>query len=291
MLKNRWLRLPLFSVVVYLCFCAAMACFKEQLIFPVRGVERARALQPPPDAEVWWREIGPGARTEAWFFPGRGRSPAAPGPAVLCFHGNGELIDDNVETARTFNMWGISVLLVEYRGYGRSVAKTEINGIQADAIAWFDRLAARPEVRSHEVMTYGFSLGAAFAAQLAAARPIAALMMESPFASLPSMARRQRVYLYLSSERLDTEAVLRALPAGLPILITHQKRDSIIPVTEGRKLAALRPDALYAEGGDDHYPFALSDLSRTTLRQFLAKFIAPSGYTDAEPATLTQRLH
>src|SRR5687767_11402377 len=117
MFKNRRLRLLLLPVAGYFGFCAAMACFKESLIFPLRGVERAQALTPPRDARVWWNEISPGVRTEAWFFPGRGCSPEAPGPAVVCFHGNGELIDDNVETAHAFNALGISVLLVEYRGY------------------------------------------------------------------------------------------------------------------------------------------------------------------------------
>ena len=273
MLENRWLRLLLMPVVVYLGFCVAMACFKEHLIFPVRGVDRAAKLLAPRDAEVWWNEIAPGVRTEAWFFPGRGCSATSPGPELVYFHGNGELIDDNIEAARTFGAWGISVLLVEYRGYGRSGAATGIDGIRADSIALFDRLAARPDVRKDEIVSYGFSLGAAFAAQLAAARPVASLILESPFTSLPAMARRQRVMLYLSSERLETDSVLRALPAGLPVLITHQKNDSIIPVDEGRQLAALRPDVIYVEGDSDHLALAMGEPLHGRLRQFLAKFI------------------
>lgn len=273
MLKKRWFRLLLSPVLVYSVFCLVMPLLKERLIFPVRGVERARALTPPPDAAVWWREISPGVRTEAWFFPGRGRSETSPGPAVVCFHGNGELIDDNADTARTFAAWGISVLLVEYRGYGRSGGPPTVDGVREDATVWFDRLAERPEVKTGEVMTYGFSLGAGFAAQLAAARPVAALMLESPFTSLPAMGRRQGVLIYLSGERLATDDVLSGLPAGLPVLITHQRNDSIIPVAEGRKLAAVRPSALYVEGTDDHLPFALMEADHGLLRRFLGKFI------------------
>jgi len=191
---------------------------------------------------------------------------------VVCFHGNGELIDDNLDTARLFTERGISVLLVEYRGYGRSAGKPTVTGIIADAPVWFDRLAARPEVKPREVMTYGFSLGAGFAAQLAAVRPVAALMLESPFTSLPAMGRRQGVFLYFSSERLATDEVLPKLRADLPVLITHQKHDSIIPVIEGRKLAALRPDAVYVEGAGDHFPFAIMEPTHTLLSGFLRKF-------------------
>jgi len=275
MLKKRWFRLLLSPVLIYSGFCLVMPLLKEHLIFPLRGVERARSLTPPPDATVWWQEIAPGMRTEAWFFPGRGRSETSPGPAVVCFHGNGELIDDNTDTARTFAAWGISVLLVEYRGYGRSGGSPTVDGVRADSAVWFDRVAGRPEVKAGEVMTYGFSLGAGFAAQLAAARPVAALMLESPFTSLPAMGRRQGVLVYLSSERLATDAVLSGLPDGLPVLITHQRNDSIIPVAEGRKLAAVRPAALYVEGADDHLPFAIMEAQHALLRRFLAKFIRP----------------
>ena len=275
MLKTRWFRLLVLAVLGYAGFCAALACFKEQLIFPLRGVERARDLRPPADAEVWWRGIEEGVRTEAWFFRGRGRTADAPGAAVVCFHGNGELIDDNLDTVRAFTDLGISVLLVEYRGYGRSGGEPGVDEISADAVAWFDRLKARPEVKTEAVMAHGFSLGSAFAAQLAAVRPVAALMLESPFTSLPAMGRRQGVYLYFSGERLATDDVLRALPAGVPVLITHQKNDPIIPVGEGRKLAALRPDATYAEGEGDHFPFALMQPGHTLLRQFLGKITPP----------------
>ncbi len=272
MVKTRWIRLLVVSTLTYTGFCVALACWKEQLIFPLRGVERARALTPPPDARVWWREIAPGERVEAWFFPGRGRTADKRGPAVVCFHGNGELIDDNLDTVRAFTALGVSVLLVEYRGYGRSGGEPDVDEIRADAAVWFDRLAVQPEVKPDAILAYGFSLGSAFAAQLAEARPVAALMLESPFTSLPAMGRRQGVYLYLSSERLATDEVLRALPAGVPVLITHQQNDPVIPVSEGRKLAALRPDAMYVEGGSEHFPFALMQPGHTLLKQFLSKF-------------------
>jgi uncharacterized protein len=147
-----------------------------------------------------------------------------------------------------------------------------VNGIRADAAKWFERLAARSEVKPDQVVAYGFSLGSAFAAQLAAERPVAALILESPFSSLPAMGRRSGVYLYLSSERLATDAVLAALPAQVPVLITHQRNDPVIPVGEGRKLARLRPGAQYAEGADDHFPFAMMEPGHTLLRQFLGKF-------------------
>lgn len=273
MLKNRWIRLLVIAVTTYVAMCVLMACVKDELIFPSRGVTEAQKLTPPADATVWWNETAPGVRTEAWFFVGKGRSAASPGPAVIYFHGNGEIIDYHKDTAAMFNALGISVLLVEYRGYGRSSGPVSISGNCVDAPVWFDRLVARPEVKKDQVFAYGFSLGAAFATQLATHRPLAGLVLESPFSSLPSMARQRNIYLYLSTERLDTGAALATLAPKFPILITHQKLDYAIPVAEGRKLAAVRPDAVYIEGAGGHSPLAMSEVNQTQLRKFLGGFL------------------
>ncbi len=267
----------------YVVFCALVASDKEAILYPNHGRERAAGRLPPAGVEAWWRELPGGeGRVEAWWIPAPGASAERPAPVVMYFHGNAELIDDNLDVARLWNGLGASVLLCEHVGYGRSAGRPSLAADMDNAAAWFDILVERPEVRRDAVVAHGFSLGGSFAAQLAARRPVAGLILEGTFSSLPSMARRMRVWIYLPRERMDTAAVLRALDPAVPVLITHGRSDVVIPVDEGRRLAAARPGARYVEGDFPHVPWAQNEPDHALLREFLAKVLAT-----AEAETVT----
>jgi alpha-beta hydrolase superfamily lysophospholipase len=273
------LRLLLLTVLLaaagYVAFCAMVAANKEDVLYPSHGRERAAGRTPPGGVEAWWRELPNGTgRVEAWWKPAPGASPAHPAPAVMYFHGNAELIDDNLPVAKLWNQLGVSVLLCEHVGYGRSAGAPSLENDIANAAAWFDVLADRPEVRGEAILAHGFSLGGAFAAQLAERRPVAGVVLESTFSSLPSMARRMRVWLYFGGERLDTAAVLRGLDPAVPVLITHGRLDRVIPVEEGRRLAQARPGARYFEDDFPHTPWAQDDPDQALLKAFLAQALA-----------------
>ena len=272
-------------VVGYVAFCGLVARDKESLLYPKHGRDRAAGRVAPEGFETWWLplppEAGPG-RVEAWWLPAAGASPESPAPAVIYFHGNAELIDDQRQTAELWHSLGVSVLLCEHVGYGRSDGTPSLEADIANGAAWFDRLAARPEVRRELILSHGFSLGGAFAAQLAARRPVGGLVVEGTCSSLPAMARGMGVYVYFPRERLDTARVLRELPEGVPVLITHGRADRTIPVSEGRKLAAARPSATYHEGDFPHFPWAQDEPDHGLLRAFLAETRAPAGLAPAE---------
>ena len=115
---------------------------QRALLFPrgfVRGDDAiARRV---PRLERWWHETEAGA-VEAWFVPGEGVSADRPGPAVLHAHGNAELIEHWVEPLARYRRLGVSLLLVEYRGYGRSAGRPGEEAIRADTRAFYDRLVA-----------------------------------------------------------------------------------------------------------------------------------------------------
>lgn len=256
--------------LAYVAFCAMVVWNKESILYPSPGRERAAGGTPPEGVEIWWRELPDGGgRVEAWWRPAEGAAPGSPAPAVMYFHGNGELIDDQWPLVELWHRLGVSVLLCEHVGYGRSAGRPALEADIANVAAWYDVLVARPEVRSDAILAHGFSLGASFAAQLAARRPVAGLVLESTFSSLPSMARRLRVWLYFGGERMDTAAVLRGLDARVPVLITHGRLDLVIPVEEGRRLAAARPAARYVEGDYPHIPWAQDEPDQVLLRKLL----------------------
>lgn len=268
------------SALGYVVFCGLVAWKKEEVIYPKHGRERAAGRAAPVGYEAWWRELSGGGRVEAWWRPAEGASAERPAPAVMYFHGNAEIIDDERQVVELWNSLGVSVLLCEHVGYGRSDGVPSLENDIANGVAWHDLLAARPEVRRGGIFAHGFSLGGAFAAQLAARRPVAGLVLESTFSSLPSMARRMGVWLYFAGERMDTAAVLRELPAETPVLLTHGTRDTVIPADEGRTLAEARPGARYVEGDYPHVPWAQNEPGHTLLRAFVAELVARAAAAD-----------
>lgn len=268
------LRLLGIAALAYLGVCGFVAWNKEKIIFPVHGRERAAGRTAPAGYETWWQTMRDGVRVEGWWSPARGASPERPAPAVIVFHGNGELIDDSRDFAEVWNGLGASVLLAEYRGYGRSEGAPGIEACRADAAEWFDRVAATPGVRGDAILAHGFSLGGVFAAELAGLRPVAGLALEGTVASLREAAKDRRIWILLTRERFDAGAVLGRLDAGVPVLLTHGARDDVVPFHHLGVLAASRPGATVATGDHDHHPLSTQerpDLLRDLLQAAVAR--------------------
>lgn len=263
------LRLVVIASVTYLVVCGYMAWKKDELIFPVRGQERAVGRTAPPGFETWWQTMRDGTRVEGWWLPARDVSPGKPAPTVLVFHGNGELIDDSIDFARVWNGLGANVLLVEYRGYGRSEGVPSINACRDDAVEWFDRVVARPEARRDLVLAHGFSLGGVFASELAGQRPVAGLVLEGTLASLRQAARDRGIWILLTRERFDAESILRRLDPSVPVLITHGRPDNIVPFGHFERLIAARPGAVAIAGDFGHHPLSIVE-QPALLRNLLA---------------------
>lgn len=243
------------SLAVYLLFAMALLALQRMMLFP------RHMIPDPPD--VASRMPGlvrvdvshTDGISEGWFIPGRGVSAAAPGPVVFHAHGNAELIDYAAPALLQYVEWGVSVALVEYRGYGRSGGEPSEAGITADQVAFHDLVTARPEVDPARVVLHGRSLGGGAMGQLAARRPPRAMVLESTFRSVTSMAKRFLLPAFLVRDPFDTEAVLRTLE--VPLLLMHGDRDEVIPYEHGQALLAAARDArlvTYAAGHNDLPP-------------------------------------
>lgn len=189
-------------------------------------------------------------RVEAWLLPGDGVSEARPGPAAIFAHGNAELIEYWPEMLEPYRRMGVSLLLPEYRGYGRSAGRPTEEGIVADFVRFHDMLVARPEVDESRLVYHGRSLGGGAVAQLAARRPPAALVLQSTFTSVADVARRWLVPRALLVDRFETLPVVASLDA--PLLVVHGSRDSLIPPDHGRRLVESAPNGRLVLYDADH---------------------------------------
>lgn len=179
----------------------------------------------------------PDGRVEAWLLPGRGVSHEAKGPAVVFAHGNAELIDDWPELLESYRRLGISVLLPEYRGYGRSAGEPSEAAITGDFVRFYDLLVARPEIDADRVVFHGRSIGGGVVCALARHRMPAALVLQSTFTSIADIARRWLVPSSLILDPFDNAAVIEAL--DVPVLIVHGRRDRLIPISHAETLARV----------------------------------------------------
>ena len=205
---------------------------QRSLLFPAPMAAGAPAR--PDDAEQVWLATVAG-RTEAWFLPATSAA-AAPCPLLVFTHGNGELIDFWPEEFDEPRRWGAAVLLVEYPGYGRSPGRPSEATITQAALAAYDWARARPDVDPGRIVAYGRSVGGGAACQLAARRPVAALILESTFTSVRSFARRFGAPGFLVRDPFDNLAVVREYRG--PMLLLHGSRDDIIVPGHSQALAA-----------------------------------------------------
>lgn len=227
----------LIAVVVWLL----VVWFAQRLIlFPAPFIPASLHVKPGPGVEVIWLETDAG-KVEAWFIPGKGVSAEAPGPAVMYAHGNGELIDLWQHDLTGYADLGVSLMLVEYRGYGRSAGTPTQRGITQDFVAFHDLLAQRPDVDPDRIVLHGRSLGGAAMAALAQERTPAAMILESSFTSVAAMARRFLVPAFLVRDRFDTLETLRDFRG--PVLILHGHHDEVIPVSQAHELQEAAPQS------------------------------------------------
>ena len=203
-----------------------------------------------PLEDVWF-QTSDGVRLFGWYV-----EAAADRPVLLWCHGNAGNIIDRLDNLRLLYQMGLSVFLFDYRGYGKSqtIRPTE-KGLYNDAYAAYDYLARIRKIRPERIILFGRSLGASVAGELAAQRPAAALILESSFPSIETVAKAHYggfpAHWLLGAE---FRLVDRLSHLSLPKLIIHGDKDEIIPMELGRHVydVAKPPKEWFGISGANH---------------------------------------
>ena len=163
-------------------------------------------------------------------------------PAILFFHGNGEIAADYNDLGQLYRRMGIHFLVFDYRGYGRSGGNPTITNMMRDCHVVFEytRRFLSEQRFTGPLIVMGRSLGSAPALELAStyASQVRGVIIESGFALTESLLE----LFGFSMEKLgirEQDAFRNIEKIGTietPCLIIHGERDQLIPFAEGRAL-------------------------------------------------------
>jgi uncharacterized protein len=246
----RWLRPP---AILYLLILLALMIFEESLIFFPARYPKGNWAPRGIDFEDAWIDATDGVSIHGWYV-----EHPQPRAVILVAHGNAGNITSRNDLLRELYQLGASVLIFDYRGYGRSVGTPNEAGILADARGARSWLARRAGIPESQIVLFGASLGGGVQVDLAAEDGARGLILVKTFSSLPDVAALHYPFVpvrLLMRTRLDSESKIGRYRG--PLLEMHGDRDTVVPFALGQRLfaAANEPKQfLVLEGGDHDDP-------------------------------------
>lgn len=212
-----------------------------------------------------------------WWIPAE--RPDA--PTFLYFHGNDNNIGyvREIEHAQGFHGMGFNLLMVDYRGYGKSSGGPPSEAkMYEDAEAAWNYLIKQRGLAPQRTFIYGHSLGGAVAIELAIRHPEAAGVVEdSSFTSIRAMGAVKFGFTppsFLLNSRFDSLSKISKLK--IPLLVIHGTWDKLVPYRMGQQLfdAAPQPKTLKLIEGGEHENACI--VSRLECSEALSTFVRES---------------
>jgi fermentation-respiration switch protein FrsA (DUF1100 family) len=194
-----------------------------------------------------WLTAADGVRLHAWY-------AAAPGASLvtLFLHGNAGNLTHRAPHIRRLTEAGSSVLVLDYRGYGKSGGSPSEAGLYADAEAAYQYLVSQGHP-PRRIVLHGESLGSAVAVDLASRRECAGVVLEAAFSSGQAVAGAALPLIGpLLFRQYDSLSKIHRVRA--PLLFLHGGADDIVPLRLGRALfeAAPEPKSFWTIPGAGH---------------------------------------
>jgi uncharacterized protein len=219
----------------------------KTLYYPMRYPAGDWSAQSALGAEDVWITAADGVKLHAWWI-------ARPGArlATLHLHGNAGNITYRDQAAAAITEAGSSVLLLDYRGYGKSEGRPWEAGLYRDAMAAYEWLLGKGYT-SDGIVLHGESLGSAVAVELASHKRCAGVVLEAPFTSARAVAHRVVPFLgALVMWGYDSKSRMASVSA--PVFIIHGTVDEVIAVDFGKELfaAAREPKRMWIIEGAGH---------------------------------------
>ncbi len=269
--RRRWLKYSAVLAAVLVLLVLMLRWFEhKQVYFPYSRLDAAGSDLGRPWEDVFF-QAGDGVRLNGWFFPARDESPRAH-LVVLLLHGNAGNISHRLPFVEVLMETGVNVLIIDYRGYGKSEGRPAEEGTYLDAQAAYGWLRSKGFAATN-IIALGKSLGGAVAAELALREKLGGLILQSTFTSIPDIGKEIFPFLpvkLLASIRYNSVAKLPRI--NVPVAILHSQADEIIRFHHGERLfAAANEPRLFWEVRGLHNETLLTD--RAGYREGVERFL------------------
>ena len=193
---------------------------------------------------------------------------------VLYFHGNAGSLRTWGGVAQDFLVCNYDVLMIDYRGYGKSTGKLSEEALYNDAQKVFQYVSKH--ISFDKVVIYGRSLGTGIATKVAAENEVDLLILESPYYSMLDLANNWMPWLpqkWILKYPMRTDVYL--LQVKCPIFIFHGDQDKTIYPGSSLKLSRSfkSGDELFPISGAGHNNIGLFQEYHRKLKEVLSRRI------------------
>lgn len=156
-------------------------------------------------------------------------------PLAIYFGGNAEEVSHMAALAGRLPGWAL--LAVNYRGYGGNAGSPSERALCSDALAVHDWAVRSPDFDPARIVAIGRSLGSGVAVYLAAARPLAGVVLVTPYDSLRAVAQRHYPFAPVALLlKHNFDSIGRAPRILAPVLMLAARRDIVVPVSHAQTL-------------------------------------------------------
>lgn len=251
--------------LLYIFILAATFWFQEKLLFFPQEIDANHNFNLPDNGNELFLKTTDNQTINAIFL--RTKSPRV----ILYFHGNGTSLLSWQRIADILLPHG-SVMMIDYRGYGKSTGTFSEAGFYTDAETAISYLI-KQGYTTNQIIIYGRSLGSGIAIEMGVRHKVGGLILESPYTSVVDVGKKQRPYLLpqlLLKYRFYSLA--KAPKITSPALIVHGVNDATIPIEHGRKMAAALSNCTLVTIDDgDHANLSTFPVYNQAINDFLSR--------------------
>ncbi len=229
-----------FIVVSSGCVLMLLMMLERSLLYPIPDASSGDWDPVGIVREDVWIDTEDQIRLHGWYLPHESARSSA-----VFFHGNGEDVSScGLEMSWWRDQLGASILVMDYRGYGRSQGKPSEKELVSDGILACQWLAQREQTQVSDVVLWGRSIGGGVAAGVAETTQPRAMVMECTFDSLTNVASFHFPWLpvrwlmrnkYPSTRQLQTYAG--------EFVQWHGDADYIVPLDSAIQLHQVIPSS------------------------------------------------
>lgn len=240
-MNPRWWLWLLVPMLLYIIAVGLFYLFQDKIVFQPKKLPAQHRFDLPSPYEEFLLTTTDDVKINALLI----KSTKINKGVVFYLHGNADNLERWSKYAVSFTNRGYDVLVIDYRGYGKSGGHASEANLYFDAQKIFQWL--RKKYQPEEIIIYGRSLGSAVATHLATKEKARMLILETPFNNMPAVLQSHLPYLWMPFElntQMNNDRMLAQV--NMPVKIVHGTHDEIVPFKLAEKLKKrLKPGDIF----------------------------------------------